>query len=179
MNETDSNSEKLIKIIERFSGFIKKNIHKFNPQTNGIDPEDIYQEVKIRIWRILKNEKKIDNYTSYIMKIVNSTVIDQIRKSRRQGEIILAEKQKNISENRISYKILNKDESPLKDIIGQAVDNLKESRKKVVKLYLLNLTIEEIAALFGWTKHKTRNLLYRGLNDLKTELKNQGIDYGC
>ncbi|MBN2246964.1 MAG: sigma-70 family RNA polymerase sigma factor [Candidatus Aminicenantes bacterium] len=178
MNEIDPNSDKFTEIIQRFSSFIKKNIHKFNPQTNGIDPEDIYQEVKIRIWRILKNEKKIDNYTSYIMKIVNSTVIDQIRKSRRQGEIILAEKQKNISENRITYKILNKEESLLKDIVGQAADNLKESRKKVVKLYLLNLTIEEIAALFGWTKHKTRNLLYRGLNDLKTELKNQGIDYG-
>ena len=177
MKEIDANSEKLIGIIERFSSFIKKNIHKFNPQHSGIDPEDIYQEVKIRIWRILKNEKKIDNYSSYIMKIVNSTVIDQIRKSRRQGEIILAEKQKNISENRNSYKILNKDEYLLKDIIGQAVDNLRESRKKVVKLYLLNLTIEEIAALFGWTKHKTRNLLYRGLNDLKKEIRNRGVDY--
>ena len=177
MKERDLNTEKLTGIIERFSSFIKKNIHKFNPQQNGIDPEDIYQEVKIRLWKILKNEKRIENYSSYIMKIVNSTVIDQIRKSRRQGEIILAEKQKNISEKKQTYKIITPNEHLLKDIIGHAVENLRESRKKVVKLYLLNLSIEEIAALFGWTKHKTRNLLYRGLNDLKAEIRDQGVDY--
>jgi len=178
MNSKDLNTDKFSGIIDRFSSFIKKNIHKFNPQQNGIDPEDIFQEVKIRIWRILENEKKIDNLTSYIMKIVNSTVIDHIRKSRRQGEIILAEKQKNISEKRRTYnKVTITHESPLKDIIVRAVENLKDSRRKVVKLYLLNLTIEEIAALFGWSLHKTRNLLYRGLNDIKKEIKDQGVDY--
>lgn len=178
MNAKDLDLDRFTVIINRFSSFIKKNIYKFNPQQNGIDPEDIFQEVRIRIWRILKSEKKIDNLTSYIMKIVNSTVIDQIRKSRRQGEIILAEKQKNISEKRKTYTISSSpNERLLKDIIGLAVENLRDSRKKVVKLYLLNLTIAEIAALFGWSIHKTRNLLYRGLNDIKKELKDQGVDY--
>jgi len=61
--------------------------------------------------------------------------------------------------------------------LGQCVDSLLDSRKKVVKLYLLNMTLEEIAGFFNWTPHKTRNLLYRGLNDLKKILKEKGIDY--
>ncbi len=62
-------------------------------------------------------------------------------------------------------------------MIAQALDSILESRRKVVKLFLLNMTIDEIAALFDWSKDKTRNLLYRGLNDLKKILKEKGIEY--
>jgi len=44
-------------------------------------------------------------------------------------------------------------------------------------LYLLDLTIEEMSILFNWTEDKTRNLLYRGLSDLKKNLKGNGIEY--
>ena len=53
----------------------------------------------------------------------------------------------------------------------------EESRKKAVKLYLLNLTIEEISILLNWSKDKARNLLYRGLADLKHMLRKKGIEY--
>jgi DNA-directed RNA polymerase specialized sigma24 family protein len=39
------------------------------------------------------------------------------------------------------------------------------------------MTIEEISAYFNWSKDKTRNLLYRGLSDLKKILKKKDIDY--
>jgi RNA polymerase sigma-70 factor (ECF subfamily) len=61
--------------------------------------------------------------------------------------------------------------------VGKAVDGLIESRRRVVKLYLLNMSIEEISLYFHWSKDKTRNLLYRGLNDLKKILKEKNIDY--
>jgi DNA-directed RNA polymerase specialized sigma24 family protein len=65
----------------------------------------------------------------------------------------------------------------MKDLVGRAVEALIESRRKVVKLYLLNMSIEEIALYFHWSKDKTRNLLYRGLTDLKKILKEKNIDY--
>ncbi|MCJ7582029.1 MAG: hypothetical protein MUP98_16070, partial [Candidatus Aminicenantes bacterium] len=46
--------------------FIRIHIQKFTPQKKGIDPDDILQEVRIKIWNLLTNEKKIDNYASYI-----------------------------------------------------------------------------------------------------------------
>jgi DNA-directed RNA polymerase specialized sigma24 family protein len=39
------------------------------------------------------------------------------------------------------------------------------------------MTIEEIAIYFKWTRDKTRNLLYRGLSDLKKILREKGIEY--
>jgi len=41
----------------------------------------------------------------------------------------------------------------------------------------LNMTIEEISIFLKWSKDKTRNLLYRGLSDLKKILREKGIEY--
>jgi len=56
------------------------------------------------------------------------------------------------------------------------MQSLIESRRRAVKLFLLNMTIEEIAIYLQWSKDKTRNLLYRGLSDLKKTLKEKGIE---
>ncbi len=55
--------------------------------------------------------------------------------------------------------------------MGRAVEGLIDSRRQVVKLYLMNLSIQEISGYLKWTQDKTRNLLYRGLADLKESLK--------
>ena len=176
-NNDKARIDEFIDIVEQFSQFIRVHIQKFAPQRKGIDPDDILQEVKIKIWNILSDEKKIDNYASYIKKIVNSSVIDQLRRIRREERVIFTEMQRKIAERRSTYNKEKIDDVECKNILGQSVDSLLESRRKVVKLYLLNMTLEEIAEFFNWSPHKTRNLLYRGLNDLKKILKEKGIEY--
>ena len=175
----DKNKDKeLAEILERFSSFIKANIQKYNPVKFGLEVDDIFQDVKIKIWKILHHEKKITNYSSYIKKIVNSSVIDQFRKFKREEGVYLHEKNRKIAEKSGAYMAdLIYGEMDIKDIVGRAVEDLIESRRMVVKLYLLNMSIEEIALYFNWSKDKTRNLLYRGLSDLKKILKEKNIDY--
>lgn len=164
-------------IITRFSLFIKAHIQKYNLQKNGIDPDDIIQEVRIKIWKILEDEKKIKNYASYIKKIVDSSVIDKLRKLKREEEVLSHERRRIISELKRHYRTEIFLDEDIKKLITQSINSLLESRRKVVKLFLLNMTIDEIAALFHWSKDKTRNLLYRGLNDLKKILREKGIEY--
>jgi RNA polymerase sigma factor (sigma-70 family) len=164
-------------VISKFSRFIKINIQRFNLPKDGIDPDDVLQEVRIKIWKLLNDEKKITNYSSYIKKIVDSSVIDHIRKARRERGFILLEKKKKVSEWKSQYETRESDDKNLKKNISNAVESLMDSRRKVVKLYLLNLTIEEIAIFYSWSRHKTRNLLYRGLSDLKKRLQEKGIEY--
>jgi len=170
--------QELAVLLERFSGFIRSHIQKYNVQRLGLDVEDILQETQIKLWKIIQNEKKIVNYTSYIKKIVDTAVMDFFRRFRREEEVFYHEKNKMIAEINTGYDsdfIYGR--SDLKDLVAKAVENLIESRRKVVKLYLLNLSIEEIALYFHWSPHKTRNLLYRGLLDLKKTLKQNNIDY--
>ena len=45
-------------------------------------------------------------------------------------------------------------------------------------MYLAGHPREEISSLLGWSEAKTRNLLYRGLADLRGCLTAQGIGWG-
>ena len=177
MDWSKEDKDTLNSVLEKFFHFIQIQIQKFDPQKNGLDPDDLAQEIRIKIWHILEDEKKIKNYSSYIKKVVNSTVIDHLRKARRDAGIIKHEKQKRIAEQETYYAKNNPYEKNYKQIVGTAVESLLESRQKVVRLFLLNLSIEEIAGALDWSKDKTRNLLYRGLADLKKKLKEESIGY--
>ena len=114
---------------------------------------------------------------SYIRKIINSSIIDYIRRRRKEEEILNKEKEIRISEADEIYKKSKLEIEEAKTILYEALDNLIESRKRVVKLFLLNISLDEISVILKQTRDKTRNLLYRGLNDLKKILHEKGIEY--
>jgi RNA polymerase sigma-70 factor, ECF subfamily len=164
-------------LLDRFSNLIRIHVLKFNLHKYGVDPDDISQEVRIKIWKLLHTEKNISNYSSYIKKIVNSSVIDQLRKIRREEGVFLHEKAKQVAEREMLYSAEMARFKSLEDVVERAVDSLLESRRQVVKLHLLNLSIQEIASYLHWSVDKTRNLLYRGLADLKKKLRDADIQY--
>ena len=102
------------------------------------------KEAKERFYRF-QDEKNIHNYSSYIRKIVDSTVIDQLRRFRRQAGIIKVEKRKQISDHKSQYTMSSTSERDHSEIIGKAIESLMESRRRPVRLFLLNMTLEEIS----------------------------------
>jgi RNA polymerase sigma-70 factor (ECF subfamily) len=146
-------------------------VQQFNLLKYGLDPEDILQDVRIRIWKLIRSGKIIFSPAAYIKKIVSSAVIDQLRKRRRDDALFLLEKQKHISELELSYCRDAVRKKTFEETVGAAVERLIDSRRQVVKLYLLNLSLPEISGYLKWTQDKTRNLLYRGLADLRESLK--------
>ena len=174
MEPLNNKTKEIEEIIEKYSEFIKVNIQKFNPQKAGIDANDIAQEVKLKLWKVLQSEKKIKYRSSFISRVVYSTTIDIMRKLKRE-KVILASYHHSGKEKNLSPDISLQEE--MNQIIGQAVDSLIEPRKKVIRLYLSGMDLEETAKFFGWTRDKVRNLFYRGLNDLKERLREKGVEY--
>jgi RNA polymerase sigma-70 factor (ECF subfamily) len=173
----DKNSE-FEGLLLHYTSLIRAHIYKHQIGKFGLDVEDILQEARIKLWKLLKNEKKVANYASYIRKIVDTSVIDFFRKFKREEGVYLHEKYRNIAETIAGYDkgILYAD-MDLKDIVGEAVKKLIPSRQQVVRLYLLNMSINEISLYLKCSPSKTRNLLYRGLKDLKIIILENPIDY--
>jgi RNA polymerase sigma-70 factor (ECF subfamily) len=167
---TDSEAE-LETILRKFAGFIRMRLFKFTPARFGLDAEDLAQEVRVKIWRVLRSGKKVGCPTSYIKKIIDSTVIDHIRKIKREENVYNFEVERKTSELKTMYSSLSTRNRELKDLVWRAAEGLIDSRKRVVKLFLMNLSIEEIADALHWSRDKTRNLLYRGLADLRKTIK--------
>jgi len=132
-------------LVDRFAHFIHHHIQRYNLARFGLDAEDIAQDVRLKIWKIIQDEKPIYNYASYIKKIVDSSVIDQLRKCRREEGYLMKEKQNLVSEIQISYWSHLPEGRHLQLLMEKAIDKLLESRKKAVRLFLLNMSIDEIA----------------------------------
>lgn len=171
MEPATPREKELKEIIETYASHIRRQIQQFNVLKYGLDPEDILQDVKIRIWKVIQGDRVILNPASYIRKIVSSAVIDQLRKRKREDDFFIHEKQKRISEEGFRYSNEVLWRNAFKESLGMAVERLIDSRRQVVKLYLMNLTVQEIAGYLKWSLGKTRNLLYRGLADLKRTLR--------
>lgn len=171
MNPSDCQEEEFRRILDGYSQQMHIHVQKYNLPKYGLDPEDILQDVKIRLWKLICANRRILSPPAYIKKIVNSAVIDQLRKRRRDEDLYHHEKIKRISEQGFPYCWEAIRKKSVSDVIGKAVDRLISSRRQVVKLYLLDLSIPEISSYLNWSHDKTRNLLYRGLADLKESLR--------
>jgi RNA polymerase sigma factor (sigma-70 family) len=148
---------------------------------HGLSAEDIdevFQEVRIRLWRALETGEKIEAApASYVYRTAVSAALDLIRRRR-------ARREERVNMERPSGEaVLGSNPGPeaemergeAVDKIGRAVDALSESRRPAVRMYLAGYGREEIAELLGWSEAKTRNLIYRGLADLREKLIEEGL----
>jgi RNA polymerase sigma-70 factor (ECF subfamily) len=144
------------------------------------DLDEVLQEVRIRLWRADPRGEQIERVgASYVYRTAVSAALDLLRR-RRAHAADRTDSVDDLSERLPSRhhaaRDLEADELGAR-ILG-AVDSLHASRRVVVRMYLSGYDREEIAELLGWTEAKTRNLLYRGLADLRTRLAAMGITPG-
>lgn len=173
MSSHQDTDQELMAIITKFALLIRSYVQQYRLLDFGVDPEDVYQEVRIRLWKTLFHDQIIHKPSSYIKKVVTTVVIDQLRKHRREEGVLFLEKMKCVSDifpNFLSYQ--SSDNRDIQLVLEAALEKIILSRRSVIKLYLLNLSVPEIAAMYNWSLNKTRNLLYRGLMDLKNILRN-------
>jgi RNA polymerase sigma factor (sigma-70 family) len=162
-------------VVERFALLIRQVIQKNLHRSEGIDLEDIEQEVRLRIWAFLKKGKKVENLPSYIKKVAYSTTIDELRKAMKQRPPRQPEDLKRLFSGASLVSKRGGDFSPeerfdegeTRETVWALVNTLSDNRKKVLSLFLLGLTLEEICESLKWEKAKVRHLFYRGIDDLK------------
>ena len=163
--------DELNNILASYAHFLNIHIQKYDLLKYGLDPEDIMQDVRIKIWNLIRSQRKVYSHGSYIKRIINSAVIDQLRKLRRQDNLFSHEKQKQISELGRPYDNDAVRKKAFQEMVAGGVERLINSRRQVVKLYFLGYSIQEISSYLNWSIDRTRNLLYRGLADLRKHLK--------
>lgn len=137
--------------------------------------DEIFQEVRIRLWRSLGTSERIESATPfYVYRTALSATVDLIRRRRRRREEDLSDAVEAVEA--VSPRPDAAVESgELSERVFRIVDGLLESRRPVVRMYLAGYPPADIADFLGWSEAKTRNLLYRGLSDLRERLLEVGI----
>jgi len=187
---TDRVSPAIESVLVRFSAMVRRVGIRHGLSESEVD--EVFQEVRIRLWRArgegsnraLAAEAAASGATgeqisavgsSYLYRTAVSAALDVLRRHRRPREEALEDiGQEPVAPSR-REPAQSLESSELAQQVARAIDTITPSRRPVVRMYLAGYTREEIAALLGWTEAKTRNLLYRGLADLRARLTEEGI----
>ncbi len=177
----DSPSSALDAALTGFTEMIRRVAWRH--RLSDADVDEVLQEVRIRIWKASgkadgSSEQLVQSPTSYVYRTAVSAAIDLIRKQRTERE------RSTVSLDGEDAPVVHAaptapaalEGSELAAQVARAIDQIPESRRPAVRMYLAGYSRDDIADLMGWTEAKTRNLLYRGLDDLRGRLAEMGIE---
>ncbi len=178
------NKRKLEKIFHQHQHLIEKAVYSKNIQIHGVTADDVYQEVSIRLIKILESDREIENLSSYIYRTAANVIIDLARKHKRHTQDVALPGQDN-DENSFQADLVSQDVEPEQNVIDhevqqqvlEAIETLPESRRIAVKLRLQGYTVKEMAEITGWPFYKAENLSKRAMSALKEKLQKLNISY--
>ncbi len=170
----DDASSALEEHIRRFAGLLRHARRR-----HGLAPEDLdelVQEVRVRLWRAQGTGEKISAVSSsYMYRTAMSAAVDLIRRRRHERHEVAT------IDGGVAREVLP-DPSPGPDAseeilqaMGRALGKLARPRAVAVRMHLAGYSRDEIGSILGWSEAKTRNLIYRGLADLRARLTELGV----
>jgi RNA polymerase sigma factor (sigma-70 family) len=175
----DQLSLALERALGRFPGILRQVCwrHGFS----GSEVDELLQEVRIRLWRAHgevagAGEHIASISASYLHRTALSAAIDMLRRRRARGgdrTTSIEDEHETLPERLDPDQEL--EQSELAAQVERAIESIHSTRRPVVRMHLLGHSREEIAKLLGWSEAKTRNLLYRGLADVREHLVAQGV----
>ena len=172
---TDALSASIASVVARFETMVKSVGARHG--LAGGDVHEVMQDVRIRLWNAARRGERIEQFTtSYIYRAAISAALDLLRR-RRGGPA------ETVEVDAVQATLPSPARTPeaqlldaeLQSRILAAVDSLPDPRRAAVRLYLSGYEAAEITRLMGWTEGKTRNLLSRGLANLRERLRQDGI----
>jgi RNA polymerase sigma-70 factor (ECF subfamily) len=165
--------------VTKFGAMVRQVGRRYRLDDDGVD--EVMQEVRIRLWRARGTSEQIDETnTSYVYRTASTAALDVLRRRRARQ----AGQHDDIDEGRVAvlaaaepdpHRALESTE--LANKVNQAIEAIPATRRPAVRMHLAGYPREEIADLMGWTEAKTRNLLYRGLADLRERLAAEGVGW--
>jgi RNA polymerase sigma-70 factor (ECF subfamily) len=169
----------LTQALERFRGVFEGVARRF--RLEPIDREELLQEVRIRLWNAQNRGESVSQVpASYLWRTAESAAIDLFR--RRRTHVRREERLSSGAYERPGDLNAATDAGALETDLAARVEDallqLRETRRLVVRMHLAGYSRIEIAGTMQWSEAKVRNLLYRGLADLRLILEARGIGPG-
>ena len=176
---SDAISGALESLLQRYRESIVRVARRHGLSDHLLD--EAVQELRIRLWRTFPGSDQLAAVSAgylYRASVTAALSVLRRRRAKRESGVELTSRLESATPAREPGPEQAVDESELAATVTRAVAELAPARQAVVRLHLRGYHRDEIASLLGWSEAKTRNLLYRGLDDLRAILAKHGIGGG-
>lgn len=170
-------SQRLDHLLARFAARVRIQIETNRLVREGLDPDDIEQEVRIRLWRALERDPNAEFPASYIQKVVATVLVDALRRHQvRPAEPLLEPEEGGIefTDGGARPERVARDAEQMAKL-RRCLGDIPPRRRRSLQLYLQGYALQEVADLNGLTLDAARKLIYRGLDELKQRLAALGL----
>ncbi len=138
----------------------------------GIDAEDVVQSVLLEVWKQVRREQEIRHPSSYLYRAaVRETVRLMERVRNRQEDPLEVEELTLPAGARDELGALE-----LRQAIDCGLGDLLPDRRKAVGQHLAGYRVLEIMQRYDWSYSRARNLIARGMADLRHRLRAMGVE---
>lgn len=172
----DDHDAALRRLLDQYGALIRRVVSRVGGRTLQDRRDDVAQAVALSLWQQVSREQTITHPSSYVYRAA-------IRETVRTVE-------KELNRIRVETS-LDADEAPamaspaldpeaaaaaaeVSAHIEAALSRLPAERQRAVRAHLAGYAVEEIMQTYGWPYQKARNLIARGMADLRTDLAKGG-----
>jgi RNA polymerase sigma-70 factor (ECF subfamily) len=166
------------RVLKAYGARLRVLVHKHCLNAHGIDPDDVEQEVRIRLWHAIERDRSEALVTSYVQKVVISVLVDALRKARsRPTESLPDEVGEAGADAFTAPHGPDRDASDAQRmaLLGRCLKEIPERRRLPVELHLQGFSLQEIGAAADVSAEAARKLVTRGLDELKERLRALGL----
>jgi DNA-directed RNA polymerase specialized sigma24 family protein len=163
-------------MVRQYSRLIRAAIGR----TGGKEVADLGSEIEQRVltdlWRQVAGEQVIHHPSSYIYRAAVRETVRVLRREKRHEIKTAAAAVEGV----LSRSGVGPERAMQSKQVGKAVDDvlseLTEDRARAVRAHLAGFKVKEIMDMYQWSYQRARNLVARGMSDLRRGLRRRGID---
>lgn len=158
-------------LVKKYSRLIRSAVGRVAGHLASAEAEDIEQKVFVALWRAMPGEQIPSSPSSYLYR---AAVRETVRTVAARNRVQLVELDENQRDHQPTPETMLESKE-LGAAIGQALTALLPDRRRAVQAHLMGFDVQEIMTMQGWPYNKARNLIARGMADLRRELEKRGV----
>ena len=160
----------LEELIRRYSRLIRTAVSRVSGELASEEAEDIQQKVLISLWKATRGEQMPSHPSSYLYR---AAVREAVRAVRARHAVVETELDDGRQDRQPSPET-RAESRELGEVIRNSIATLSPDRRRAVQAHLMGYSVQEIMTMMDWPYNKARNLIARGMADLRQELVRRG-----
>jgi DNA-directed RNA polymerase specialized sigma24 family protein len=161
-------------MVRQYGRLIAAVVARVGGARTSLVRDDIHQQVLIGLWRQVEREQTIEHPASYLYRAaVRETVRALRREAAREAEPLEDVACPRAQGSDDPYQAMAAREQA--SCLEAGLLALAPDRGRAVRGHLQGFDVTEIMRHHGWTYQKTRNLIARGMADLRRALIEKGL----
>ena len=136
--------------------------------------EDVEQRILLSLWRAAGAGREIRNPGSYIYRTAVRETVRAVREEHRRRERLESVVTREDPRARTPEELAADRE--LVRQVEAALRELSPDRERAVRAHLAGFSVREIMETFDWSYNRARNLISRGMADLRRRLRARGLE---